>query len=746
MTGHDDPGRRWHLPRWLRTDRSLALGLLVLILAVRISDPFPVELARLKVFDLYQTLKPRKLAVRPVAIVDIDEESLRGVGQWPWPRVVIAKLVDRLTAARAVVIGFDMAFPEPDRMSPWRIAESVSAYDPAMAEQLRRLPDSDAILAAALKRSRVVLGQFAYERDVAGAGAVPAEPTPLGEIGGDPRPFLPIHLGLVRNIPQLEDAAAGRGIISLLPESDGVVRRVPAVVRVGDKVFPALSIEMLRVATGQSAYGIRTLPQGISDIVIAGTRVPTDSRGRIWVYFAAPDHSRYVSAGKILAGDSLSPDLARRLAGKLVLIGTSAAGLRDLRPTPIEARLPGVEVHANLIETVLGQSYLKRPPEALGIEITAALLAGLLMVILVPLVGPIWTFPLFLAVSAALAGTSYYLFAQERVLIDAAFAIAAAFLTYILLTYTNYSREAAERRRVRDAFGHYMSPALVEQLAQHPEQLRLGGETRDMTILFCDIRGFTGICEDLDAAGVTRMLNRFLTPMTDIILARKGTVDKYMGDAIMAFWNAPLDVPDHAQAAGRAAFDMLKRLRDLNDELRTEAEAEGRQHKLLRIGIGINTGPCMVGNMGSEQRFDYSVLGDDVNLASRLEGISKLYGVPIVISDRTLSAMQGFSSLELDVVRVKGKQLPVKIHALFSRRMLDTVPEFDKLAKVHGELLAAYRVQDWENALRLIAACREIAPGGGVEHLYDLYERRVKEYVLSSPGADWDGVYAATSK
>ena len=357
--------------------------------------------------------------------------------------------------------------------------------------------------------------------------------------------------------------------------------------------------------------------------------IPTDSNGRIYVYFRKHDPNLYVPAKDVFNG-TVDP---ARIQGKFVLIGASAAGLLDIRSTPLDAAIPGVEVHANMLDTIFTESSLIRRTDATGIELTGALLAGILMIILVPLIGVWYTLGLLVLLLGGLAGGSWYLFDQELTLVDVTYPGFSTLAMWATLTVTSFSAEAAQRRQVRSAFGHYLSPALVEQLADDPDQLHLGGEMKDMTLLFADIRGFTTISEQFktDPEGLTALINSFLTPMTNMILERNGTIDKYMGDCIMAFWNAPLDDADHARHACASSLAMFEALEPLNAEIKAKREAAGEPFYPIKIGIGLNSGMCCVGNMGSDMRFDYSVLGDAVNLAARLEGQSKNYRAPLKI-------------------------------------------------------------------------------------------------------------------
>ena len=399
-----------------------------------------------------------------------------------------------------------------------------------------------------------------------------------------------------------------------------------------------------------------------------------------------------------------------------------------------------------MLDTIFTESSLSRRTDATGIELTGALLAGILMIILVPLIGVWYTLGLLVLLLGGLAGGSWYLFDQELTLVDVTYPGFSTLAMWATLTVTSFSAEAAQRRQVRSAFGHYLSPALVEQLADDPDQLHLGGEMKDMTLLFADIRGFTTISEQFktDPEGLTALINSFLTPMTNMILERRGTIDKYMGDCIMAFWNAPLDDDDHARNACTSALAMFEALEPLNEEIKSEREAAGEPFYPIKIGIGLNSGMCCVGNMGSDMRFDYSVLGDAVNLAARLEGQSKNYSVGIVIGEATRDAVPDFASIELDLIAVKGKTEAVRIFALFGDPEMKASERFQALAEHNAAMLEAYRGQDWAAAREALGRCRNV--DGAVEGFYQLYEERIAAYEAEPPAADWDGVFVATSK
>ncbi|MDD9923929.1 MAG: adenylate/guanylate cyclase domain-containing protein [Boseongicola sp.] len=661
-------------------------------------------------------------------------------------------------------------------------------------------------------------------------------------------------------MPELEKAASGNGLFSVGEEHDGVVRRVPLVYSIGKKIYPALSLEMLRVANGARTIATKLDEAGMVSVVLQGRNkfeVPTDNHGQIWVHFSEPDKydtldnegRLYVSAGDIIDG-SIDP---AKVKGKLLIVGTSAVGLKDIRNTPIHGRLPGVEVHANILENIFAaqkayeatlaevkknvldglpadlknkagdaedaykkaaaayvpiarqiqalqrkkqpippqlvqqfraaqpefqkaqkeyqalaapiseklkeaqeaqiaktpfRSFFLRYPNIMNsVELALILVAGIAMMVLIPRVGPIFTLAGLIVAGGGLVGITWYLYTEMQILLDVTYPGAVTIAIYSILTFSNYAREAAEKRQVRGAFSHYLSPALVEQLAENPDQLKLGGETKEMTLLFCDVRGFTTISEQFKSnpQGLTVLINRLLTPLTKEILDREGTIVKYMGDCIMAFWNAPLDDPEHSYNACASSLAMFESLEELNAEREVEAEEQGIEFLPLNIGIGINTGDCVVGNMGSEQRFDYSVLGDAVNLAARLEGQSKNYGVGVVIGEITYNQVgDRFATIELDQIAVKGKTEAVTIFGLLGGPEMQGEADYQRLLETHNKMLAAYRSQDFAGAEELCKECRTIP--GNPDVLYDLYDERIEDYKENPPGPDWDGVFVATSK
>ena len=735
--------RRWFKRRFGYA-RLVCLALLVLFAGLRTFDPPAIEEIRVRTFDTLQVLDPRKKTVRPVTIVDIDEKSMEKLGQWPWPRTRIADLVTELTRLGAVVIGFDAVFSEPDRLNPDAAADTFRNLDPETRAKLRALPSNDQVFADAIRASRVVLGESGLPEEITAPDkTLPV--TGLAMLGEEPQRFMFDFPGLLRNVPVLEHAAAGRGLFTIRPERDGIVRRVPMIMQAQGQTMPSLTFEMLRVATGSGTILIKAEKAGIKSIGIKGLQIPTDKNGQLWIHYAHYDRSLYVPAINVLE-KTVAPDM---IAGKLVLIGTSAVGLNDIKTTPVEHAMPGVEIHAQVLESALTGALISQPIYGIVIEFTTALLFGLLVIAFAPLFGPVTLVALGAAFGTGLIGTSWYFYAQHRLLIDFTYPLISTTSIYLTLIFSSFVREQQQRKQIRGQFAQYMSPVLVEQLAQSPERLVLGGEEREMTIMFSDMRGFTSISETYksDPQGLTALMNRFLTPLTNVILARKGYIDKYMGDAIMAFWNAPLDDKVHEINACEAALDMLEQVDALNQEREQEALDEGRPFIPLNVGVGLNTGVAVVGNMGSDKKFNYSVFGDSVNLASRLEGQSKEYGFPIIVGSKTaLSVKERFAILELDFIMVKGKKEPEVIYAIAGREDTAQSGGFQRLRNLTIEMLACYRSRDWDGALAAIERGRRTDEARSLELLYNLYDARIRGYRENPPPEDWNGAFALLTK
>ncbi len=434
---------------------------------------------------------------------------------------------------------------------------------------------------------------------------------------------------------------------------------------------------------------------------------------------------------------------------EIILVGTSAPGLLDLRATPVDAAVPGIDIQAQVVEHLLTAKFLQRPDYAVALEEFVVIALGLMLALVLPRVAARASGAIgFVTIALVLLG-GWAAYQYLNIFLDPSYpALVMGILTAGITFYTYHTAEA-QRSQIRSAFGQYLAPTLVEQLAQSPDKLVLGGEEREMTILFSDVRGFTSISElyKEDPHGLTSLMNRLLTPLTNAIVDHNGTIDKYIGDAVMAFWNAPLSVPDHERDACAAALAMIDRLELLNRERQAEAASAGQRFLPLRIGIGINTGRCVVGNLGSDLRFNYSVLGDPVNVASRLEGQTKFYGVPIILGSTTAEKVkEQFALLDLDLIAVKGKTEPQTIYALLGREQIAADSRFQELRKLYSTMLYCYRSRDWEGALEAIELCQAAEHNFGLEVLLDLYRMRINGFQKNAPPADWAGVFVAETK
>jgi adenylate cyclase len=736
--------RRW-FARKFGFARLMCLALLIVFAGLRVWDPPPVQELRLRTFDMFQLIDPRHKTVRPVTIVDIDDKSLAMLGQWPWPRTRIADMIINLTNNGAVAIGFDVVFSEADRLNPDLVADQMRYLDDATRARLRELPSNDHILSEAIKRSRVVLGETG--QPAIGSELDKTLPfTGVATVGEeDAEKFLFEFPGLLRNVPIIETVAAGRGLFTIKTERDGLIRRVPMIMRAQGNIMPSLSLEILRVVTGTPTLLVRTDKTGVRAVRLKGVEIPTDKNGQLWVHYARQDPSIYVSAVDVL--DNTVPP--SKIAGKLILIGTSAVGLNDLKTTPVSSTMPGVEIHAQVLESVLSGAVISQPNYALGVELLAALIIGVLVIIFTPNLGPVRLVLAGAAFAAILVGTSWFFYAQYRYLIDFTYPLLSTTAIYLTFIFASFVREQRQRKEIRGIFAQYMSPVLVEQMAQSPEKVVLGGEERELTIMFSDVRGFTTISESYkhDPQGLIALMNRFLTPLTDVIIEEKGYVDKYMGDAIMAFWNAPLDDKAHEINACEAAIQMLEKIDVVNKDREREAADGGHVYIPLNVGIGLNTGIGVVGNMGSDLKKNYSVLGDSVNLASRLEGQTKEYGFPIIVGSRTaLAAKDKFAIIELDFIMVKGKTEPEVIYAIAGREDVMNSGAFQRLRNVTIEMLDRYRSRDWQGALDAIERGRRSEDADTLEKLFGLYEVRIKDFQVDPPPEGWTGAYALLTK
>jgi adenylate cyclase len=741
----------------------VALLVLMNALILRAADPDALVRLRDLAFDGYQRIKPRVVPDDlPVRIVDIDEAALEAYGQWPWERTLIARMVDRLREQGAAVIAFDVVFAEADRNSPTVVAKNLpeALRNSDARRTLEALPDSDEVLAEAMARANVVTS-FAFDANAKGA---PRRMWGVANNTGETDPklvpelirqFIPQQTGVVITLPVLEQAAKGNGSVTPVVEG-AIVRRVPMLFRLAgqrdEDLYPALSAESVRVAQGASTYlvrwsgaqGLESFGErtGIGSIRVGQLNIDTDAQGRMALYDSGHKPSRFVSAKDVIKRRVPSD----KIEGHIVFVGTSAVGLKDLRNTPTQDSVAGVEIHAQIVEQMLSQNFLERPDYADGAEFIYLAAIGLAFVLLLPRLS---------AAAMALVAVGFVgigvvvpwiLFAQVQLLFDPIYPPATLALIYVSGSALSFMRAERDRREIRGAFNLYLSPDQVEAVVRNPELLKLGGEQREITVMFTDVRGFTRISEQFDPQGLTRFMNRFLTPMTDMIQARSGTIDKYMGDAIMAFWNAPLTIEGHAARACEAALAMQARLVTLNEEWKAEAEAEGRNQIPVNIGIGLNTGFASVGNFGSEQRLTYSCLGDQVNLASRLEGQCKTYVVSLIVGENTARQATDFATLELDSITVKGKTEPVRAFALLGDSTVAQTAAYRELAERQAAFLELYRAGKFSEALEMIDGLNgKAAAVGWKQGYYDMMRERIRE-LIEEPPPDWNGVYVAKEK
>jgi len=610
----------------------VGLALVALLALLRLADPAPVAVLRDMGFDFYQHLAPRPGNDSAVRVVDIDERALQQFGQWPWPRDLFGRLTDRLTELGAAAIGYDVLFAEPDRMG--------AAHDTAFA--------------AALGRANAALG-FSVVPDGAALTLAP--------------------------LPELAAAASGLGGLSLsAAEAAGTVRRVPLLWSDGTRLYPGLGLETLRLALGVStlvALGDVSDAGTLDGVRVGGFSVPTTAAGELVLYDRPVPAGLVISAAEVL-GDGYAA-LGEAFDGRIVLVGTSASGLLDLHATPLSPRRAGVLIHAGVIDQIVTGAYLSRADWLEGLEILGFVVAGALLVGVVLQLGPLAGLLVAAGLIAALVGASWGAFALRGWLVDASFPAAGALLVYGAMVYVRFARTERRRQELRRAFGHYVAPALLARIERSAGHLALGGEARELSVMFADMRGFTAFTEAQGPDATLRLLNTLFGALGHEIVSREGTIDKFIGDAIMAFWNAPLDVADHAGQAVAAALAMRARLAALN----ADGTLDG-----VAIGIGLATGPALVGHMGLHSRFDYSAIGDSVNVASRVEAESKRLGFDIVAAEATRQAAPAFAWLAAGEVTLRGKAAPLGLHLLVGDAALAATPGFQALRAAHEALLA----------------------------------------------------------
>lgn len=687
----------------------------------------------------------------PVRIIDIDEESIRRIGQWPWPRTTMARLNDRLNDAGAAVIAYDMIFSEADRTSPENIAEVLRGNPLAKGEfkNLENLKRHDDVFAESLAQSNAVLGLFMVPRR---SGDLPLVKQGFAYAGTSPLGSIPNYAGSLQSLPVLETGAAGNGNLTFRPDRDSIIRAAPMLARIDDRVFPSLSMEALRAAQGASSFTVKSSNASgeleavgqdlteVTSIKVGNFTVPSDGSGRLQLYLTEVRPERFISAWEVLEKPGTWED---RIAGHIVFIGTSAEGLKDIKSTPLNPAEPGVTVHAQAAEQIINEQYLLRPYWASMIEMITLVSAGVILSLALPRLSAARGAILTLIIGLIVWNVARWAFMNKQFILDPVYPLLVLLSVYLIASLSSFYLTESERSQIRNAFSMYLSPELVRKVSEDPSLLKLGGEDREMTILFLDVRSFSRISEAMTPSEITTFLNLFLTPMTDILQDNKATIDKYMGDAIVAFWNAPLDDPDHQANAVRAVLEMETALDDLNEKYAGQDAVKWPEN--VRMGIGLNTGVCTVGNLGSQQRFSYSIIGDAANVASRIEGLTKQYGVTSMAGEAAAKDMQQFALIEADLIKVVGRDTPERIFIIAGDRSMANDAGFLAFRKTHDAFLAAYRAGKFEEAAAMGAQLLTQAKAYKIDGYYRKLLARISIF-RADPPENWDGVFEATRK
>ncbi len=637
--------QRWSM-RWLVPVAVVGLCLLVTLL-----DPLPLQMARNGLFDQLQRWQPRPYSPAPVRIIDIDDESLQRLGQWPWSRTRIAELTTRLQAEQPAAIVFDVLFAEPDRTSPTAMLKLWPAT-PALRQQLQALPDPDAVLAQALGSGRVVLGLALERREQ--PGVLPALKARYVATGEPAQAYVPAFSGAINPLPELAAAASGLGAIVFLPDADGVVRRVPLLMRVGDTLVPSLAAEALRVAQGAKNFGTTTVAQagvGLAELRIGRQSVPTTPQGEVWVHYSEPVAQRYIPAWQVLAGEVT----ASELAGQILLVGSSAQGLLDLRFSPLGGALPGVEVHAQALEQLLTGGGLVYPAWANALALLLALLGGLGVGFIALTYGAALSLAALVSLLAGLGALVAYAFSRQGVLLDAVAPGMTVVFSYVFSSVVHHVQSEQRQRWIRQAFSRYVSPNLVAYLIKQPGALELGGRRQDCSFVFTDLTGFTSWIEKMDPQQAVRLLNDYLDGMIAIAFKHEATLDRIVGDALVLMFSAPVVQTDHPRRALNCAWEMHQ----FSNAYVARLAAQNVPFGLTRIGV--HSGEVIVGNVGGKTLFDYRALGDPINTAARLESANKQFGTLVCVSKAILRCCPEWPARPIGQVLLQGKTQPIEV-------------------------------------------------------------------------------------
>ena len=720
---------------------GIALTLFMIVLAGR--DVTVFLQARDVVHDALMRGQPRVYQDdAPVHIIDIDEASLGVYGQWPWPRTYLAVLTEKLYQHGAVAVGFDVLFAERDRTAA--APGPITVADPSAALRPPEIPSDahDLRFAEALAMGPSVLG-------VAGApdGVRPVPRAGVSFTGTSPPSALTSYRAVLENRPVLGDAATGLGMISLGARGDGIVRSVPMVSAVDGVLMPALSVELLRVAQGAQTYILRTTDasgeraggqQQAVSLRVGAVDLPLDGDGQFRVYYAGDRTERMTPASAVLQTEGIDPELADRVAGRIILVGSSAQGLFDIRATPLQPAVPGVAIHAEIIEQVAAGQFLRRPDWARGMEVLAIGLTGLILSLVLAVERPVLGVGAAASLVAISIAGSSWAFGRHGLLLDPVFPVLTALVVFLPgVSFGFFAKERA-RAAVRARFSYFLPPDLVDEIADDPQtRLTPEGADRELTVLFADIRGFTSLTENMTPADTVRFVNQFLAATSDALVASGATIDKFMGDAVMAFWNAPLENPSHRTDALWAIPKLEAAMVDANARL----AAEGLPR--IDIAIGINTGPTSVGLMGSSDRLSYTCVGDAVTLAARLEGLTRRYGMGNCVAPSTLIGLpEGLLATELDLIAVKGRQEAQPVFTICKDTQEDRA-----VSEALAAARAAFLVRRWDEAAAGFAALRGLSLcSRSMAPLVDDYLDRIDAFRRDPPPPDWNGSARATEK
>ena len=705
-----------------------------------VSRPSPLIFLDHQVYDIMLRNDNQKEPSDIPLVVDLDEKSLSRYGQWPWPRYRVAVLLARIKEAGASAIGLDILFSEPDRTSLGVIRKDLKKsldIDLDFSHIPKAMMNNDEILANVLAKGDFTLGYYMDFGPGTMQDNLPSIPdVDPAVISTRDSPLLEKALinseGAITPLEILAQSAGSAGYFNSIADRDGLLRRTPLLMTHKGKVYPCLAVATLLNALNNPDITVRMSEAGLESIRIGNRIIPVDEAGRMMIKYSGPKGTfRYVSAADVLEGKIRKGLLKNRI----VFVGTSAAGLKDLRSTPFDPVYPGVEANVTILDNILRNDFISRPDWAPGCEFSILIFSGILFTLLFNFARARWVVPLAVAAVAGICTGSFELFVSAGIFVSPVSPVLLVAVLMGSLSLVKFFLEEKEKKFIYNRFSQYVSPKVVQKIANDPESFKLGGESRDVSILFTDIRGFTSISEKLTAAEVSLLLQKFFSPMTRIITENFGTLDKFIGDAIMAFWNAPLHTPNHRLQSAKTAVEMLITLNGLNRKFKEEFNVD------VKIGAGLHSGQAQVGNMGSKERFDYTIIGDNVNLASRLEGLTKFYRLPLIVSaDIAEACKNDFYVQQIDRIQVKGRQEPLTVYTLHT---LDRWERYREEFLSYEEALHCYRNADFAEALKLF---RELQVKFSRQHLYTVYHDRCLKMKESPPPADWQGIFTHLEK